>query len=82
MPTQQFTLNNSAGDVLEVDTDKKEIRYFRDPWARDSSNLPEKIISFAQFTDPNEFAVFVRQNMYPADYEKLMQAIEGSSHQS
>jgi hypothetical protein len=41
--SQKFTLSNPEGSIIEIDTSGNSLKFFRDPWGRESSAMPDII---------------------------------------
>ena len=71
---KEFSLNNSRGDIIRIDEVRKEISYFRDPWGRDSSSIPDTVVTFDAL-QASELYKQLEKEMYPDDWKTLCQLI-------
>lgn len=67
---KEFSLNNATGDIIHVDEVRREICYFRDPWGRDSSSIPDTVVRFDELHSSDLFKQ-LEAEMYPNDWVEL-----------
>lgn len=72
---RQIILNNTTGDIVEVDLNQRNIKFFKDPFGRDSSGVPEWQCTFQDLSQPNNPLLQLKSQFYPHDWNDLQEMI-------
>ena len=70
-----YSFNFNENDVLELDAERKTISVFQLAWTRDSSGIPDKVVTCSDFLQDLNFQTELKAGLAPSDYERLLEIV-------
>lgn len=75
----EYILSNPQGSILRVDAQARCFYFFRDPWGRESSSIPDETFSFSASLRNNSEFVSILSQLSPNEKEEVLVVLQDYS---